>query len=83
MSWPMQKNLPEPKMLPTYAPLARQPRSYDRHDTRGKWQLQAWREATGREDPMPVSGPLMPPDEVGRLMMALGKKTLKSLTLAS
>lgn len=80
MSWPMSKDLPEPKMLPTYAPLATRER-YN-NNSRWNWQLQAWREATGRDEPTPVTGPLMPPDEVGRVLMALGRKTLKGLTLS-
>lgn len=37
------------------------------------WQLAEWRRVMGRDRPQTVQGPLMPPDEVGRLAAALGK----------
>lgn len=60
--WPLNRNLPDPARGPSYA--------HDPH-----WIHDAWTQETGRTTPTRVAGPFLPPDEMGRLMIALGRKT--------
>ena len=80
-SWPMDKDLPDPQRKATYVPCPGLD-WYREGDSREAWQLRAWREATGRDEPTEVRGPLMPPDEVRRVLMALGRKKLHGLEIA-
>ena len=70
-SWPMNKNLPDRPRSPSMAGSA-------------SWQLQQWRVAMGGDmnrNPQRVWKPLMPMDEVGKLMIALKRKRLTSLDI--
>lgn len=60
--WPLNRNLPDP---PRAASMANDPH----------WIRNAWVEATGLPNPTRVAGPFLPPEEMGRLMIALGRKT--------
>lgn len=66
-SWPMTKDLPE---RPGVAHANGCP-------TRA-WEVQMGRPASTAQR---VDGPLMPPEQVGAVCMALGKQTLAGLTL--
>lgn len=78
--WPLTENLPEPKFKPLLSMMA--PPGFGRSfrksaDRQADAQLRAWREATGREAPQRIEGPLMPLDQTQHVMRALGRKTLR------